>query len=424
MQVIGQRRARSVIAPAIGRGAEGCRIRARHHHPGTRRPQQRRKRIRDLQSHRLLCDAVRPNSADVERGTARRTNAVAGIQDEEPTIERPAGRERRCNDRSGQKRDEHSDACQTNHRATLARKGVTIPRRRRGSVKRITFLGGALTAVKGPAFAQRSPALVSAIARAAAASSGLVAVYARSMNGKPPLVTYHDRDVFPSASVIKLVIMISAFAFAERHGEAFFDKTIALRANDLVGGSDFLAGASPGQRFSVRSLIRAMITVSDNSASNALITELGFERINQTAVSIGLEETELRRHFLDTPAIIRNIQNVTSARDMGSLLYRLERGAREGVATVASPRSCRAMIGILLAQEDREKIAQGLPNGVPLANKTGEITGVRNDVGIVDPFGDNPYVLAILTKNLDNYAAGRNAIAEITRLVHAAMKTA
>jgi beta-lactamase class A len=167
-----------------------------------------------------------------------------------------------------------------------------------------------------------------------------------------------------------------------------------------------------------------MITVSDNTAANTLITEFGFDLINQTAHRVGLQRTQLRRHFLDTFAIVRHIQNLTTARDMGMLLYQIERGAREGLTTVASPVSCRRMIDILLQQEDREKIAQGLPPGVPLANKTGEITGVRNDVGIVDPYGDTPYVLAILTKDLDDYSDGVGAIVSITRDVHHAMMTA
>lgn len=243
------------------------------------------------------------------------------------------------------------------------------------------------------------------------------------MTGKPPLVAYHDRDVFPAASTIKLLIMICAFRYAEQSDPHFFNRKITLRASDMVGGSDFLAYSQAGQHFTVGSLIRAMIAVSDNTASNALITELGFERINRTAARIGLEQTHLRRHFLDTFAIVHHVQNVTSARDMGMMLYALERGAREGVATIASPRSCRHMIDILLQQEDREKIAQGLPPGIPLANKTGEISGVRNDAGIIDPFGDAPYVLAILTKDLDDYGAGINAIIRITHRVNLAMST-
>ena len=124
---------------------------------------------------------------------------------------------------------------------------------------------------------------------------------------------------------------------------------------------------------------------------------------------------------MDFPAVWRHFDNVTTPRDMGTLSYEIERGARDGSSQVAPQEQCRAMIAVLLKQEDREKIAAGLPRGTPLANKTGEVTGVRNDVGIVDPYGASPYVLAVLTKNLDDQAAGVAAIRRIARAVNAAV---
>jgi beta-lactamase class A len=64
---------------------------------------------------------------------------------------------------------------------------------------------------------------------------------------------------------------------------------------------------------------------------------------------------------------------------------------------------------------------RGLPKGTPVANKTGEIDGVRNDVAIVDPFGDEPYVLTVLTKNLQDYGDGLTAIRRIARAVNSAI---
>jgi len=106
---------------------------------------------------------------------------------------------------------------------------------------------------------------------------------------------------------------------------------------------------------------------------------------------------------------------------MGGLLYRIETGAHEGVRTVASPRSCRAMIDLMAREEGRDKIAIGLPKGTPLASKTGEVDFVRNDVAIVDPYGDAPYVLTVLTKGLSNYGAGVSAIRKIAKVVHASL---
>jgi beta-lactamase class A len=269
----------------------------------------------------------------------------------------------------------------------------------------------------------RAASLHTLIKYAEAQSSGTIAVYARAMNGKPPIVSYHAHEVFPAASTIKLLIMISAFRYAEQRDPGFFNRRITLLASDMVGGSEVLAYAQPGQQYTVGALIHAMITTSDNTASNALITTLGFDRLNRTAHYIGLQQTHLRRHFLDSTAVVHRMQNVTSAKDMGTMLYGIERGSREGVRTIASPRSCRRMINILLHQEDRDKIAQGLPAGIPLANKSGEVTGVRNDVGIIDPYGETPYILAILTKNLDDYSAGVDAIIKITHRVNLAVTT-
>jgi beta-lactamase class A len=262
--------------------------------------------------------------------------------------------------------------------------------------------------------------LTDAIVAAAAASSGTVGVYARSMGLGPALVSYNAEAVFPAASTIKLLILVTLYARADSD-PALLERKIVPRAQDRVGDSPTVDAAPDGTAFTVKTLAHAMITQSDNSAANTLITLLGFDAINATATTYGLRHTQLKRHFLDWGAIVRHSNNLTCPRDLGYLLYLIERGAREGIPTVAKPQSCRKMIGILLQQEDREKIAAGLPPGTPLANKTGEITGVRSDVGIVDPYGDTPYVLAILTKDLTNYDEGVEAIRKITRAVNATL---
>jgi len=100
------------------------------------------------------------------------------------------------------------------------------------------------------------------------------------------------------------------------------------------------------------------------------------------------------------------------------LLYQIERGSREGLDTVASSQACRQMIEIMLGQTDRDKIPAGIPAGVPIANKTGEVDGVRNDVAIVDPFGDTPFVLCVLTKYVTNYASVLRTISAISNDVY------
>ena len=83
---------------------------------------------------------------------------------------------------------------------------------------------------------------------------------------------------------------------------------------------------------------------------------------------------------------------------MSKLLFAIASGAREDTATICSPEHCKAMIGIMLGQTDRDKIPAGLPRGVPVANKTGELDGSRSDIAIVQPFGDSPYILVLYSK--------------------------
>lgn len=258
-----------------------------------------------------------------------------------------------------------------------------------------------------------------AIERAAAASTGVVGVYARKLGPGAP-ISYDADERFPSASTIKLVILTSLFQYAESR-PGLLDHVLTLRQGDFVGGSEVMDAYNPGDRVRVSTLARAMIEQSDNTASNVLITFLGFDRINRTAHEAGMERTQLERHFVDYTAVIHQSRNLTTAHDMATLLYQIERGAHEAVRTVASPRSCRAMIDILLRQEDHDKIARGLPRGVPLANKTGEIDGVRNDVAIVDPYGESPYVIAVLTKDLVDFSEGNIAIRRIAKAVHRAL---
>jgi len=269
-------------------------------------------------------------------------------------------------------------------------------------VNRTAFVFGSAAALAVPAVA-RAATLEAAIQSLAARSSGVVGVYARKL-GDPSAVAYNANEIFPSASVIKLAIFVSLFQYAEHH-PGVFSQEFVLKRSDFVDGSEILDRYSIGHTISVDTLAHAMIEQSDNSASNILINFLGFSAIEKTMAAAGMTNTQLKRHFMSPNARPHHSDNLTTPRDMGSLLYQIERGAHEAVYTVASPKSCR----------------RGLPKGIPLANKTGEIDAVRNDVGIVDPLGDKPYIIAVLTKELRDFSLGNIAIRNVAHVVHQAL---
>jgi beta-lactamase class A len=180
-----------------------------------------------------------------------------------------------------------------------------------------------------------------------------------------------------------------------------------------------MSGVEDGRRFTVRQLIAPMIQVSDNTAANLLIGRLGIAAINAVGRRAGMERTRLARRFLDYGAIVRHHDNVSTPADMARLLYLIEEGARERVRTIVSAKHCRTMVAIMLGQADRDGIPAALPRGTSVANKTGELAGTRNDVAIVEPFGDSPFVLAIMTRETYDYPAAYAAIHAVTRATYA-----
>lgn len=244
---------------------------------------------------------------------------------------------------------------------------------------------------------------------------GTVGVYCRTLAAGPPVFAFNGTAVFPTASTIKVLIMATAFAMEERH-PGTLDERITTHRSDLIGGSDFMSQQPDGARFRVRELLIPMIQLSDNTASNYLMTFFGFSTINAVGRRAGMKSTALKRHFLDYSAIVHHSDNVTTPADMAMLLYKIAHGAREGLTTVATPEHCKRMIDIMLGQTDRDGIPAGLPNGTQVANKTGEIDGTRNDVAIVEPFKDSPYILTVYSKNVEDYTAIYDAMHRIARL--------
>ncbi len=286
-------------------------------------------------------------------------------------------------------------------------------------MKRSAFISGAVASVACSRMAGAAPIGVRDLV---AQIPGVTGVYARTLENEPPLISIRAAEPFASASVIKLTIMLTAYRAFDA-GTASPSDLIALRASDLIGGSPTLAYAQPGQRYRMDKLIRAMIQESDNSAANTLISVFGFGAINGVIRATGMTGTRLGRHFADYVPAWHVSANVTTPRDVGVLLFGIEHSSREEIDTIAKAESCRAMIDLLLGQEDKSKIPSGLPVGTPCANKTGEINGVRNDAAIVDPYGDDPFVLVVLTRALDDTTAGDRGIAAIARRVNTLVRS-
>ena len=234
-------------------------------------------------------------------------------------------------------------------------------------------------------------------------------VVARRVDGNDGIML-NPNEVFPSASVIKVPMMVDLFCLRDE-GRLSFDEVVTLRAEYKVEGSGALKELHAGLELTVLDLIILMIVQSDNTATNMLIDRIGMESVNERMRGFGFEKTTLARGMYDWDAQAKGFENVCTPSEIATLLEFMVEGAISSKSTSAE------MLEIMAKQQWREKIPLLLPEGTKVANKTGSITGVTHDVGVVyGPSG--PYVLCVMTKGVSDVVSAGRAIAEVSKLVY------
>lgn len=229
---------------------------------------------------------------------------------------------------------------------------------------------------------------------------------------------------FHAASTIKVPILLGLFVAVDR-GDLDLDARVHVRNLffSAADGRPFRVESSRdagnqvqsyvGRTMRVQELARQMIVVSSNLATNLLVDLLGIDRINEDLDRLGISGVDLRRGVEDEAAFEAGISNRVTANGLVSVLRMIEDGA-------LSKTSTEAMLDILHAQEFRSGIPAGVPDDARVANKTGEISTVAHDAGIVYPAGRAPYVVALLTEWERNAGSNRRAtLAEISRAIYA-----
>ncbi len=229
---------------------------------------------------------------------------------------------------------------------------------------------------------------------------------------------------FHAASTMKVPVMIELFRAAEAGSFAMNQRLMLVNQfASIVDGSRYALDSNSdsdttlyhriGERVAIDSLLRLMITRSSNFATNTLIALVGAENVTRTMRSLGAQRIQVLRGVEDGKAFDRGLNNTTTARDLGVILRSIETGS------AASPAATRAMREILLAQEFNEKIPAGVPAGVRVAHKTGEITAHSHDAAIVYPPGKRPYILVVLTRGITDGVKASKLISDISALVYA-----
>jgi beta-lactamase class A len=229
---------------------------------------------------------------------------------------------------------------------------------------------------------------------------------------------------FHAASTMKVPVMIELFrransgSFTMGQGLMVVNQFASIvdgspYALDVGSDSDSTLYRRLGGRVPVDTLLRLMITRSSNFATNILISLVGADEVTRTMRALGAHRIQVLRGVEDGKAFDKGLNNTTTARDLAIILRAIEEGRAAG------PEATREMRDILLAQEFNEKIPAGLPAGVRVAHKTGEITAHSHDAAIVYPPGGRPYVLVVLTRGIQDGARSSKLIADISSIIYA-----
>jgi beta-lactamase class A len=216
----------------------------------------------------------------------------------------------------------------------------------------------------------------------------------------------HEDEVFAQASSIKITVLANLFLQAQQ-GKLKLTDLYTVQSSDLVPDSDIMNGLTPGvTRVTLRDLATMVMAVSDNSAANVLIDRLGIQNVNAMLDSLGLTDTRLRRKMMDLEAAKQGKENISTPREMMTLLDMIYRGK------LLNKEMTEDFFRVF-ATNHPSFIPRDLPAGLKVADKEGELEAVRNDSGIVFVEG-RPYVICVMTAFLRNEGDGEKAISEVS----------
>ena len=228
---------------------------------------------------------------------------------------------------------------------------------------------------------------------------------------------------FHAASTIKVAILLGVFGAFHR-GALFPQSRVHVR-NRFYSAFDGCAfrvqsdrdanstvHESIGKTMRVGELAHHMIVTSSNLATNLLLDLVGVEAIQRLLDEFGIEGIDLRRGVEDERAFEHGINNRVTAQGLASLLQVIAEGR------AFTPELSEGMLAILHEQEFRSGIPAQLPKGTRIAHKTGEISTVAHDAGIVFAPGRKPFVLVLLTEWDPEGGRRMNLIARASRAVY------
>lgn len=221
---------------------------------------------------------------------------------------------------------------------------------------------------------------------------GVIGIYSVSLEGKGDVFAFDPVNTFPTASIIKIPMLVEYYRQVEE-GTLDQDEEITLPLDYICGGSGVLQHLTPGvTKLSLEDYVTLMIISSDNVATNLIFDKVGVNNVNNLLKELGLERTKLTRKMQAFRDIESENENITTPYDISSLLAMLE--TRHEISEYVSERTLQKL---MIWKEGM--IRDAIPDGIEVADKSGWMSGVHCNTGIVyNP--KNKYVVTIMFKHI------------------------
>lgn len=233
----------------------------------------------------------------------------------------------------------------------------------------------------------------------------------------------NEKENFHAASTMKTPVMIEVYKQAKAGKFKLTDSILVKNEfKSIVDGSPYSMDIADdsgdgmykmiGKKMTIYDLTYQMIIVSSNLATNILIDLVDAKNANQSMRALGAKDIQVLRGVEDQKAFDKGLSNTTTAYDLMVIFEKIAQNK------VIGKKSCEEMRKILFDQKFNEIIPEKLPKTVKVAHKTGSITGVQHDSGIVYLPDGRKYVLVLLSKKLKNADAGVKVLAEVSEMIY------
>lgn len=233
----------------------------------------------------------------------------------------------------------------------------------------------------------------------------------------------NEKLAFHAASTMKTPVLIELYRQAAAGRFSLNDSVIIKNQfSSIVDGSSYSLDSTEdgeldlykniGKNTTIADLAYKMIILSSNLATNMLIEKVSADSVMKTMKAMGANDIKVLRGVEDTKAFEKGLNNSTTAFDNFLIFEQLAN--EKVVSAVAS----QQMTKILLDQKFNEIIPALLPANVKVAHKTGSITGIQHDGGIVFLPDGRKYVLVLLSRFKGDEKRVIQPMAEVSKLVY------